>query len=78
MRRLKNNTIPDLAINAAIAWRANHPDHIARLISRSGTSYAPSETDAFRPELWKAPNWRWLKEVIDGGYSVYDTQKAEV
>ena len=54
------------AIPKAQAWRVEHTAHVARLVAGKegeGVAYPPSGADALRPELWRAPHWRWLDMV---------------
>lgn len=45
----------------AAAWKLAHATHVETLVnSRDRTSYPPSGSDVFRPELWKAAHWRWF------------------
>lgn len=43
----------------ARTWYWNHIDHVDKLLQTT-TSYAPSGSDIFRPELWKAAHWKWF------------------
>lgn len=56
------DTIPDAARTTALAWRQDHLCHVSKLLTHPGMTYAPSGSDVFRPELWRSPHWRWLKE----------------
>ena len=47
----------------AFTWRHDHADHVANLIKEKGPSVAPSGSDMFRPELWKAIHWRWFLDL---------------
>jgi hypothetical protein len=56
--------VPADAILKAQAWRSQHAKHAARLIAgKEGekAAYPPSGSDVSRPELWRAPHWRWLE-----------------
>lgn len=48
------------ALSGAKRWRAKHELHVSRLVASGTSSYPPSGSDAFRPELWKPAMWRWL------------------
>lgn len=44
------------------AWtfRHDHADHVANLIKHTEVAVAPSGSDLFKPELWKAIHWNWF------------------
>ncbi len=41
---------------------ADHKDHVIRITSRCGESYAPSGSDLINPQLWKAAHWNYWME----------------
>lgn len=48
-------------------WYRQHEAHVHKLakeeISHFGSNaYEPTGSDATRPELWRAPHWRWFLE----------------
>ena len=47
-------------LTAATAWQTEHREHVKRLIKEAETSYAPSGSDMFHPELWKSAHWKWF------------------
>jgi hypothetical protein len=55
-------------VERAKAWRSEHKHHVKMLENselhpiKSHNAYAPSGSDALRPELWRPPHWRWLRE----------------
>lgn len=52
----------DVQEERAEAFYAAHRAHVDRLMAGAesqGQAYAPSGSDVFRPDLWKAPHWRW-------------------
>ena len=44
-------------------WYERNKAHVDSLILESKESVAPSGSDLFRPELWKAIHWRWFLEL---------------
>jgi hypothetical protein len=48
------------ARDAARRWRSERPDHVRLIAAGDGVAYPPSGSDLHRPELWRAPHWRWL------------------
>lgn len=51
-------------ITRAKTWRANHKEHVSRLIKSATRAFPPSEEDEPRPELWKGGSWKWLNEDV--------------
>lgn len=53
----------------AVSWWQQHAQHVERLVASGegldspGAAYPPSGSDTIHPELWRAPHWRWLKEL---------------
>ncbi|RKX21672.1 MAG: hypothetical protein DRP45_12075 [Candidatus Zixiibacteriota bacterium] len=47
-------------IEKALKWKAEHAEHVERLMGSGTNMFAPSRADAGHPELWKAASWRWL------------------
>jgi hypothetical protein len=65
----KTTAVPYTARLDAGGWWDQHRDHVDKLIASSdgyGEAYPPSGSDMFRPALWRAPHWRWLKGTING------------
>ncbi len=50
---------------AALLWYSKHKEHVDRLLKskEAETAYPPSGSDAYRPELWRPPHWRWLMDT---------------
>lgn len=63
----KTTDFPYTARLNAGEWWDKHKAHVDRLIAgrdEVGAAYPPSGSDQFRPELWRAPHWRWLKGTL--------------
>jgi hypothetical protein len=46
-------------------WYHAHEMHVERLIDGIKTSFPMSGSDISRPELWKAPAWKWFFDNFD-------------
>ena len=56
------------ALRRADEWRAQHQDHIWRLMSESSREVVPvqpSDQDLFHPHLWKDIHWAWYFDHRD-------------
>lgn len=42
------------------AWYAKHKLHVDQLVKNEKREYPMSGSDIRRPELWKAPAWKWF------------------
>ena len=51
------------ALCKADTWNKEHRVWVEKVIKQEEQSYAPSQEDAFRPELWKPAHWKWFEEV---------------
>jgi hypothetical protein len=52
---------------AARSWYAEHKDHVDRLVSGPDqSSFPPSGSDCYKPELWKSGSWKWLLDAQSG------------
>ncbi len=51
---------------AGLLFLREHATYVAKLIVESGeqNSYSPAGSDLYRPELWRAPHWRWFLSTI--------------
>lgn len=49
-------------LTKATAWQTKHNEHVKRLIKEADTSYPPSGSDMFHPELWKRAHWKWFAQ----------------
>ncbi len=54
------STVSDHDANeiAIFKWYLAHKNHVHSLVAGETNSYAPTGSDAIRPELWKAAHWR--------------------
>lgn len=44
----------------ALSWYKEHQLHVNKLVHGKKIEIAPSGSDMFRPELWKAIHWVWF------------------
>lgn len=56
-----------------------HDKHVNNLVIDSGPSVAvaPSGSDLFNPELWKAIHWRWFLNGRNEGFKVGRSQRTQ-
>ena len=43
---------------------SEHKDHVIIIIKEKTNAVAPSGSDLFKPELWKAIHWNWFFETF--------------
>jgi len=46
-------------------WYIDHQDHVDRLMASTTDKFAPSGSDRFHPELWKAQHWKYYFDEGD-------------